>query len=106
MVHLLVKKVRGSTDGLLSRLRANGLLSLVAELKDGRKCPAAWLFSVGRLAGRVLDPLRASSTTFRPLCQRRLSSSWILCVENDRPSQIYHPTSSIASMAFFRSTSA
>jgi len=54
----------------------------------------------------VLDPLHDSSATFRQIRQRRLLDSWILCGENDRPSQIYHPASDIDSLAFFRSTSA
>ena len=40
VVQLLVKEVRVSTDGLLIRLRTNGLRSLVAELDDGQKRPA------------------------------------------------------------------
>ena len=40
VVQLLVKEVRVSTDGLLIRLRTNGLRSLVAELDGGQKRPA------------------------------------------------------------------
>jgi hypothetical protein len=40
VVHLLVKEVRVSTDGLLIRLRTNGLRAIVAELDDGQKRPA------------------------------------------------------------------
>ena len=40
VVQLLVKEVRVSTDGLLIRLRTNGLRSLVVELADGQKRPA------------------------------------------------------------------
>ena len=37
VVQLLVKEFRVSTDGLLIRLRTNGLRCIVAELEDGQK---------------------------------------------------------------------